>query len=307
MEITPKIQELLQRLEEKYQMEGQQMETYLEGLVYNNYLDYWDYIHLEALINLQHPRTDIPDENIFIIYHQITELYFKLSLLEIDQILKHPKLDAVYFTAKLKRLIAYFTNLTHSFEIMVNGMAPEQFLKFRLSLLPASGFQSVQYRMIEIASTDMINLVEHPFRSECAVKNSSEQYEFIYWKKGASDAASGKKTLTLRRFEEKYKEQLTSLAKHHEGHNLYAKFKSLSADEQSNPALLAALKEYDGLVNVHWPNVHLKSAGRYLAKPGKAIAATGGTNWESYLPPKIQRRVFFPSIWDEQELENWGK
>ena len=111
--------------------------------------------------------------------HQITELYFKLCLHEIDQILNNKSLTTEFFTARLKRMIAYFTNLTHSFEIMVGGLEPEQFLKFRLSLMPASGFQSVQYRIIEIASTDMINLVEHIHRAESMTKNVEEQYEYI--------------------------------------------------------------------------------------------------------------------------------
>ena len=40
---------------------------------------YWDYINLDTLLSLQHPVTPFPDEQIFIIYHQTTELYFKLS------------------------------------------------------------------------------------------------------------------------------------------------------------------------------------------------------------------------------------
>ncbi len=307
MEITDKTKELLEQLKSKYGQEGQNMETYLEGLLYNNYLDYWHYINLDALLNLQHPRTDIPDENIFIMYHQITELYFKLCLHEIDQILDNESLTAEFFTARLKRMIAYFTNLTHSFEIMVTGMEPEQFLKFRLSLMPASGFQSVQYRIIEIASTEMINLVEHIHRAESKDKSVEEQYEYIYWKKGATDSASGTKTLTLRRFEDKYRDLLTGLSGKHKNNNLYTKYTNLPESKKNNSILIEAMKEYDALVNVHWPNVHLKSAGRYLARPDKTIAATGGTNWQSYLPPKIQRRVFFPELWTNEELENWGK
>ncbi len=57
-----------------------------------------------------------------------------------------------------KRLTAYFSALTHSFQIMIEGMEPEQFLQFRMALLPASGFQSAQYRMIEIRATPLQNL-----------------------------------------------------------------------------------------------------------------------------------------------------
>src|SRR5690349_3308180 len=115
MEITPKIEQLLETLQEKYLLENQQLEPYLEGLVYQDYLDYWDYIQTDVLLNLQHPRTNIPDEMVFIIYHQITELYFKLSLWEYGQILRHPHLNAEFMTERLRRVNAYFANLTHSF------------------------------------------------------------------------------------------------------------------------------------------------------------------------------------------------
>jgi tryptophan 2,3-dioxygenase len=60
-------------------------------------------------------------------------------------------------------------------------------------------------------------------------------------------------------------------------------------------------------VNVNWPLAHYKSAVRYLQKDPADIAATGGTNWQKYLPPRFQRRVFFPELWSPQELEEWGK
>src|SRR6185295_297812 len=65
-------------LENKYQLDGQDVASYLDGLLQSNYLNYWDYINLDALLNLQHPRTSFADEKTFIIYHQITELYFRL-------------------------------------------------------------------------------------------------------------------------------------------------------------------------------------------------------------------------------------
>ncbi|MFM7154636.1 MAG: tryptophan 2,3-dioxygenase, partial [Bacteroidota bacterium] len=74
------IQERLQLLEEKYAAMGQDMKSYLDGLLYADYLTYWDYIHLDTLLSLQSPRTPVPDERIFIMYHQITELYFRLTL-----------------------------------------------------------------------------------------------------------------------------------------------------------------------------------------------------------------------------------
>ena len=159
MSISPEIENKLTQLQEKYEAMGQDMVSYLDGLLHADFLTYWDYIHLDTLLSLQSPKTPFPDEEIFIMYHQITELYFKLSLHECKQIAEAENLSTDFFTARVKRINRYFEALTQSFEIMVDGMEKEQFLKFRMSLLPASGFQSGQYRMIEIYATDFINLV----------------------------------------------------------------------------------------------------------------------------------------------------
>ena len=60
-------------------------------------------------------------------------------------------------------------------------------------------------------------------------------------------------------------------------------------------------------VNIFWPLAHLKSAGAYLIKDPEILKATGGTNWQKYLPPKFQKRMFFPELWSEQEKEEWGR
>jgi len=73
----------VEALQEKYAAMGQDLNAYLDGLLHADYLTYWDYINLDTLLSLQHPITPFPDESIFIIYHQITELYFKLALHEL--------------------------------------------------------------------------------------------------------------------------------------------------------------------------------------------------------------------------------
>src|SRR6476620_10910822 len=86
MELKKEIIERVNQLEEKYSSMGQSLDSYLDGLLLSNYLTYWDYIQVDTLLTLQNPKTDFPDEKIFIMYHQITELYFKLSLKELEQI-----------------------------------------------------------------------------------------------------------------------------------------------------------------------------------------------------------------------------
>ena len=303
--LDPKHREQLLKLQQKYAVMGQDLSSYLDGLLHSDYLTYWDYIHLDTLLSLQNPKTQFPDEKVFITYHQITELYFNLVLWEIEQIVEHKNLDEAFFVARLQRIIRYFRNLTDSFDIMTEGMERGQFLKFRMSLLPASGFQSAQYRLIEICSTDMINLVEATSR-EALEEHSDigQQVEKLYWRSGATELASGKKTLTLQQFEEKYMKQFQETGMKHRARNLWKLYVN---NFSGNVKIISCLREYDLLANVFWPLAHLKSAARYLHKDPDDIKATGGTNWQKYLPPRFQKILFFPLLWSEQEREEWGK
>jgi tryptophan 2,3-dioxygenase len=306
--IDHEVIELISKLKSKYDQNGQDFKAYLEGLVYQEYTSYWDYIQVDTLLSLQKPKTDIPDEMIFIMYHQITELYFKLTLHEIKQIqAKKSDLTADFLKERLNRMNAYFRNLTYSFEIMIEGMEPAQFLKFRMSLLPASGFQSAQYRMIEILSSPLINFVGISVREELKAASIEKQFENIYWKNGATELSSGKKTLTLTQFEEKYADDLLKLALDNQSNHLWAIFNNLNRTEKANPVLREAMRNFDMAVNIHWPLVHYKSAVKYLQKSPADIAATGGKKKKKYLPPRFQFRIFFPELYTPEELENWGK
>lgn len=307
MQFHPEIEERLSQLQEKYEAMGQDMNSYLDGLLYADFLTYWDYIHLDTLLSLQSPKTPFPDEEIFIIYHQITELYFKLALHECHQIAEAQPLTAEFLIARLKRINRYFGALTQSFEIMVDGMEKEQFLKFRMSLLPASGFQSGQYRMIEIYATDFINLVAKDKREELRDAPIEEQFEYLYWKFGATELSTGKKTLTLKQFEKKYSKTFIELGKAAANYNFNTLALKFEAAGQFTPELKNELRQLDINVNVNWPLSHYKSAVRYLNREPEEIKATGGTNWQKYLPPRFQKRIFYPSLWTADEIENWGK
>lgn len=306
--IQPEIAEKVRQLEEKFKNSGQDLGSYLDGLLYDKYLTYWDYISLDTLLSLQNPKTHFPDEEIFIGYHQITELYFKLILHEQKQLVAADTLTADFFTEKLNRIIRYFRIQTNSFDVMIRGMEREQFLKFRMALLPASGFQSGQFRMIEIYATPLHNLVLHAnrenFRSN---ENLEEVYQSIYWKRGGISSDTGEKTLTLRQFEEKYDEVFIRLAKNLKGKTIYELYNSLPEGEKDNKQLIEALRNLDVAVNVNWLLIHIGAAQRYLMIKKNAVKATGGTNWKEFLPPSFQKITFFPELWSEEEMSNWGK
>jgi tryptophan 2,3-dioxygenase len=303
--LDPGLIEQLKKLQQKYAVMGQDLSSYLDGLLYADYLTYWDYIHLDTLLSLQNPKTQFPDEKVFIIYHQITELYFNLVLWEIEQIAAQENIEEKFFLTRLTRIVRYFEMLENSFSVMVDGMEKDQFLKFRMSLLPASGFQSAQYRLIEICSTDLINLVHIEFREAMLEYSDIEQQvEHLYWRSGATELASGQKTLTLQQFEEKYKKKFKDTGMKYRDCNLR---KIYLQHFPESPEVIRSLRQFDELANVLWPLAHLKSAGRYLHRDPENIKATGGTNWQKYLPPRFQKIMFFPELWSEQEKDEWGK
>ncbi|MBK6903416.1 MAG: tryptophan 2,3-dioxygenase [Saprospirales bacterium] len=296
----------LERLKEKYEGVGQDFFDYLEGLVQSHGLSYWDYIHLNSLLGLQTPRTGYPDEMIFIVYHQITELFFKLIKHELEQLTEERNkeyLDLEKWKLRAGRVVNYFKHLCGSLDIMHSGMDPHQFRQFRMALLPASGFQSVQFRHIELMSAPLSCLLMDTWRDDKTL-GPEEQYQHVYWKHGGIETKTGQKTLTLREFERKYDASLMQFIKRYKDHNLSVLFSRLPAEIQADTALRETLREYDTFVNIHWRMSHLASAARYLPK---AEEGTGGTNWRQYLPPKFQKIWFFDELWTEEEKEDWGK
>ncbi len=315
-DFKPEILDKLDLLQKKYSDMGQDLSSYLDGLLYADFLTYWDYINLDTLLSLQQPITPYPDEKVFIIYHQITELYFKLAIHEFEQIgeaVKEKSLTSKFLLERIKRINRYFEALTSSFDIMVDGMDQGEFLKFRMSLLPASGFQSAQYRKIEIYSTSLDRIAHKNHRekfSGYALEEIPLIFDHLYWREGASELKSGAKTLTLKQFEKKYDAELKALAVKTFTSNVRTASGSLdfSKEEASiKEELRQAMRWLDTNVNVNWTLAHYKSAVRYLQRDPEDIAATGGTNWQKYLPPRFQKRIFFPELWSEQEIEDWGK
>ncbi|WP_378186198.1 tryptophan 2,3-dioxygenase family protein [Aquimarina sp. W85] len=304
----PEITEKIKQLEKKFKNSGQDLGAYLDGLLHDKYLTYWDYIHLDTLLSLQVPRTHFPDEEIFITYHQTTELYFKLIIHELKQIIDDKLQSAQFFIEKLTRINRYFGVLIDSFDIMIKGMDKEQFLKFRMSLLPASGFQSVQFRLIEIYATPLHNLVSADRRDKFGNDTPLEDlYENLYWKSGATDLATGEKTLTLKQFEYRYTPRMVRIATQVKNSTLYQKYQQLPQKERDNTQLIEALRTFDVNVNINWLLMHMGAAYRYLNKGKGEISATGGTNWKSFLPPSFQRITFFPNLWSQEEKDNWGQ
>ena len=301
-------EEILEALEQKFDAINQKTETHLEGLLWSKPITYWDYIQTDALLNLQTQRTVLPDEMVFIMYHQVNELLFKMILWEIDQItaVETPKVED--FTEKVNRISRYFDMLTTSFTIMGDGMQVEQYIKFRNTLTPASGFQSAQYRIIEFASTDLINLIDYRFRAIIDRNTPYEHaFEHLYWQAAGKDHQTGKKSYLIQAFEKKYKKHFLECIETYNETNIWKKYKQLPEDAQSNKKLIDALRHYDYTVNITWVMGHYNAAKKYIDNPLTSGEATGGSDWKKYMLPKYQKRIFFPELWSENELNSWGE
>ncbi|MBL4592455.1 MAG: tryptophan 2,3-dioxygenase [Flavobacteriales bacterium] len=299
--------EIYDELKKKYEAIGQDVDVHLNGLLHAKPMNYWDFANTDALLSLQIQRTTLPDEMVFIMYHQINELLFKMILWEIEQIADKEDLAPAFFTKKLGRISRYFDMLSSSFVIMGDGMDIEQYMKFRDTLTPASGFQSALYRMIEFSSTELINLIDARFRDTIDRDTPfSHAFEHLYWQAAGKNFKTGKKSTMLTLFEERYMDDFIIFMKKYNTLNLWTKFKSLPAETQEDIGLINAMRHYDHTVNVLWVMDHLNAAKKYLESGKKTAEATGGSDWQKYMHPKYQKRIFFPELWSEDELENWG-
>ncbi|MEE9438930.1 MAG: tryptophan 2,3-dioxygenase family protein [Saprospiraceae bacterium] len=298
---------LLDKLEAKYAKIGQNLDTHLNGLLQSKPITYWDYIQTDALLNLQIQRTKLPDEMVFIMYHQVNELLFKMILWEIEQVANCENLTTSFFAERLHRISRYFDMLSSSFEIMQDGMEVAQYMKFRDTLTPASGFQSAQYRMIEFASTELINLIDNRFRATIDRDTPFKHaFDHLYWQAAGKDHKTGKKSTLLLLFEERYMDDFIVFMQKYNTLNIWSKFKSLPKEDQDDINLKNAMRHYDHTVNVRWVMAHYNAAASYLNSSDIKVEATGGSSWQKYMHPKYQRRIFFPDLWSKDELDNWG-
>lgn len=300
-------EEILKKIDEKYTSIGQNPDVHLSGLLYAKPMTYWDFAQVDALLSLQTQRTTEKDEMVFIMYHQINELLFKMILWEIEQVGHCEDITPKKFSMHLGRISRYFDMLSSSFDIMKDGMEIEQFMKFRDTLTPASGFQSAQYRKVEIASTDLLNIIDYRDRASINRDTPYEHaFDHLYWRAAGFNRETGELSTLLTFFEEKYKKELVDFMKEYNTLNLLAKYKSLPEDYQHDLELVNAMRHYDYTVNVSWVMHHFEAAKHYIESGQGSGEATGGSDWKKYMLPQYQRRIFFPELWTDDELKNWG-
>jgi tryptophan 2,3-dioxygenase len=112
-------------------------------------LTYTSYLALDDILGAQHPRSDEHDEMLFIVIHQVYELWFKQLLHELAQLQRRLEAgDTPHVLHTLRRVLTILKVAVAQIDVL-ETMTPRQFLGFRGRLEAASGFQSVQFRELE--------------------------------------------------------------------------------------------------------------------------------------------------------------
>ena len=114
-------------------------------------MSYGDYLHLDAVLGAQHPRSPDHNEMLFIIQHQTSELWMKLMLHELRAARQHIANDDLHHAFKmLARVSKVMEQLVHAWDVLAT-MTPPEYSAIRPYLSNSSGFQSWQYRCIEFS------------------------------------------------------------------------------------------------------------------------------------------------------------
>lgn len=115
----------------------------------SNTLSYAQYLHLDKLLDAQHPLSYQHDEMLFICIHQVSELWMKLCLHELNATVDCVRRDDLGPTFKmLARVSTIQQQLLHSWDVLAT-ITPYDYSAFRNTLGRSSGFQSAQYRLLE--------------------------------------------------------------------------------------------------------------------------------------------------------------
>jgi tryptophan 2,3-dioxygenase len=131
-------------------------------------MSYGDYLHLDEILGAQKPLSGAHDEMLFIVQHQVSELWMRLAIHEIDAARKAVARDAVQPAFKmLSRVARIFEQLNNAWDVL-RTMTPSEYTHFRGELGQSSGFQSWQYRQIEfmVGNRNRAMLRPHAHRPE---------------------------------------------------------------------------------------------------------------------------------------------
>lgn len=173
---------------------------------------YWNYLETDKLLSLQNPVTNAHDEMQFIIVHQAFELWFKLAIYELEYVIECLEKNNFSLAAQcLNRVGVVLTASNKGFDTLIT-MSQAGYLEFRDSLRPASGFQSSQFRIIELLAG--IETAKGESNEEEQSVGKTEYNEKFYWERAVQAGE------TMVAFMEKYHENLVRFAKEYSNKNV---------------------------------------------------------------------------------------
>lgn len=254
---------------------------------YKPELTYGDYLKVPALLDLQVCLSEPAhhDEMQFIIVHQVYELWFKLMLHEIDEVIARLNHDDVRTATRLMRRVIEIQKVLLQQVEVLETMRPTDFLEFRNNLKPASGFQSWQFRELEFVSgwKDEAFLHHHQ-EDERAAQRLQKRWEEPSLRDAFFDVLRrrGFRIPAGSEFDDQARRQcINELLKIHaapdQHHDLYQ--------------LCEALIEYDEHFCL-WRDHHVRMVERMIGQK----TGTGGSEGVPYLQSTLGKK-FFPELW----------
>jgi tryptophan 2,3-dioxygenase len=254
-------------------------------------LTYGDYLKLDQVLSAQMPRSQPPqhDEMLFIIQHQTSELWLKLMIHELDAALAHLRADDVDSTIKVLARVKKIQHQLYEQWGVLETLTPAEYLQFRDVLGPSSGFQSLQYRIVEFLlgnkHADMLAVFAHD-------PVAHERLRVVFEGPGL------------------YDEFLRYLARR--GHAVPVEIleRDLTQPWQSQPALLPIFKRIYEDTRHFWPEYHLSEElidieegfqlwrFRHMKTVERIIgfrAGTGGSSGVAFLRKALEQS-FFPEL-----------
>ncbi len=252
-------------------------------------LTYGGYLKINDLLNLQQLHSDPPqhDETLFIIIHQVYELWFKQMLHEIDTIIEKLNNNDVLGAIRLIRRGIEIQRVLVSQVAVLETMTPMDFLAFRDKLMPASGFQSTQFREFEFTC----GLKDESFLN--FFKEGSAEYQRLHQRLRGPDLPEALFALLRRRgFDTPAKTPNESAETYHTRVAALMRIYQESEKHYDLFLLAESLIEFDEAV-ILWRLRHVKMAERMI---GSKIG-TGGSEGVAYLQSTTNQK-FFPELWE---------
>jgi tryptophan 2,3-dioxygenase len=232
-------------------------------------LSYGSYLKVPELLDLQDRLTKEHDELLFIVAHQVYELWFKVVLFELEAARERIDADDIFFARHhLHRVYVIEKLLVEQIEVL-ETMSPQDFLAFRSKLAPASGFQSVQFREIEFLS----GLKEPAYVAQLEATPAEVARLRKRLEEPSVDDAF--RALVARRGSPPLIEIFRDLENHGDVFDL-----------------AEALIDHDEAF-AHWRARHVLMVERQIGSK----AGTGGSSGAEYLRSTLGKR-FYPELWD---------